>query len=283
MDDDLPVGRILSRRDVVRLLAVASAAAAAGCGRDRVASAESASGGGAARGPGAASIARTPACVARPELTVGPYFLDEQLERSDIRVEPTTGTAKDGAPLALTFNVSRIDGAGCTPLAGAVVDVWQCDAAGVYSGVQDRMVGFDSMGQKFLRGFQRTDGSGVARFVTIYPGWYAGRTVHIHFKIRAESAPDQGYEFTSQLFFPESLTDEVHARAPYAAKGRRDLTNVQDGIFRQGGDGLLLAPASSAEGYSASFDVGLDLSDAEVGRPDRSRGPGGRPPRRPRA
>ena len=278
-NDDILVGRLLSRRDAVRLLAVAGAATVAGCSRAKVASTDTASGVVALNAGD--SLAGMPACVAKPELTVGPYFLDKQLDRSDIRAEPTTGAIKEGAPLALAFNISRIDAGGCKPLPNAVVDVWQCDAMGMYSGFNDRMVGFDTTGQTFLRGFQRTDSAGVARFTTVYPGWYQGRTVHIHFKIRTESAPNQAYEFTSQLFFPESVTDQVHAQAPYASKGRRDMKNAQDGIYRQAGDTLLLSPTKTADGYAATFNVGLDLSDAAVGRPDgmgRPGGPGGPPP-----
>ncbi len=277
-NDDLPVGRVLSRRDAVRVLAVAGAATVAGCRRGETVYFDTATGAAALSDSVAANL---PTCVAKPELTVGPYFLDQQLDRSDIRAEPTTGAIKEGLPLVLAFNVSRIDAGGCKPLPNAIVDVWQCDAMGVYSGFLDRMVGFDTTGQKFLRGFQRTDSAGIARFTTVYPGWYRGRTVHIHFKIRTESSPNQAYEFTSQLFLPESVTDQVHALAPYASKGRRDLTNERDGIYRQAGDTLLLAPTKTAEGYAAMFDVGLDLSDAAVGRPDRSGRPGGRPPQPP--
>lgn len=275
--DDILVGRLLSRRDAVRLLAVAGAATVAGCVRGQGAAADTANAA-VALSSGDTSLANLPACVAKPELTVGPYFLDKQLDRSDIRSEPTTGAVKEGAPLALAFNVSRIDAGGCKPLPNAIVDVWQCDAMGMYSGFNDRMVGFDTTGQTFLRGFQRTDNAGIAHFRTVYPGWYRGRTVHIHFKIRTESAPNQAYEFTSQLFFPESLTDQVHAQPPYASKGQRDLKNAQDGIYRQAGDTLLLAPSKTAEGYAATFNVGLDLSDASVGRADRMGGPGRRPP-----
>ena len=177
------------------------------------------------------------------------------------------------------------------PLANALVDVWQCDAEGQYSGVNDNMIGFNTVGQKFLRGYQVTDANGVARFTTIYPGWYQGRTVHIHFKIRTPAqaalaaSTDTAYEFTSQLFFDDALTDKVHALAPYNAKGQRNQRNANDGIYRQGGNVLLLKVAQSgSEGrYAGTFEVGLDLSDAETGRADRSGGPGGRgrPRRRP--
>src|SRR2546423_9613621 len=237
--DDLPRGQLLDRREAVRLLALSGAALVVGCKPSGRSS-------GAALGDSASSVstaststAALPACVAKPELTVGPYFLDKQLDRSDLRVEPTTKVVKPGAPLVLTFNVKQIANGQCTPLKDAMVDVWHCDAAGQYSGFNDNMVGFNTVGQKFLRGYQVTDAGGLARFTTIYPGWDQGRTVHIHFKIRtpAQAAlADQQtktYEFTSQLFFDDAFTDRVFTRQPYAAKGQRDLRNSNDGIFQQ--------------------------------------------------
>jgi len=292
--DDLPIGQLLDRREAVRLLALSGAALIVGCKPSGRSS-------GAALGESASSVstaststAALPACVAKPELTVGPYFLDKQLNRSDIRIEPTTKAVKPGAPLVLTFNVKQIANGQCTPLKDAMVDVWHCDAAGQYSGFNDNMVGFNTVGQKFLRGYQVTDSSGVARFTTIYPGWYRGRTVHIHFKIRtpAEAAladeQAKAYEFTSQLFFDDAFTDNVFTRQPYAAKGQRDLRNSNDGIFQQSGGALTLNVAQSGAGYAGTFDVGLDLSDANVGRADRGGGPeggppGGRPGRPPRS
>jgi protocatechuate 3,4-dioxygenase beta subunit len=221
-------------------------------------------------------------------MTVGPYFVDKQLDRSDIRTEPTTGSALPGVPLALIFNVSDVRNGQCEPLRGAMVDVWQCDASGVYSGVRDTGVGFDTVGQKFLRGYQITEANGVARFTTIYPGWYPGRTVHIHFKIRTPAAAvlagsaNDVYEFTSQLFFDDALSTRVFARAPYARKGQRNTMNADDGIYREGGSQLMLAVAEENPGYATTFAIGLDLSNAETGRADRNAGPGGRGgPRRP--
>jgi protocatechuate 3,4-dioxygenase beta subunit len=269
-DDDLPIGRVLSRRDALRLLATTSAAVVVGYQP-------------ATASPVAQSAARPlPRCVAKPELTVGPYFVDNRLDRPDVRVEPSTGAVSAGEPLLLTFNVQQIADGQCTALSGAMVDIWQCDAAGRYSGVNDRMVGFNTEGQQFLRGYQVTDAKGAATFTTIYPGWYQGRAVHIHFKIRtpgrAALADQPAYEFTSQLFFDDALTDRVHQAAPYAAKGSGRLRNERDGIFRQSGGVLMLDLALLKTGYSAVFDVGLDLSDASVGRPERSGGRG-RPPR----
>jgi protocatechuate 3,4-dioxygenase beta subunit len=191
----------------------------------------------------------------RPEVTEGPYYVDEDLNRSDIRSDPGTGTVKDGARLALTFRVVQVTSAGCTPLPGAKVEIWHCDAAGVYSDVSDP--GFDTSGQKFLRGYQVTDANGQATFTTIYPGWYSSRAVHIHFKIH-DDASGQSREFTSQLFFDDSLSDQVFTQAPYASKGQRDTLNSTDRIY----DSQLLLTTAPADdgadaGYAATFDIGL--------------------------
>jgi protocatechuate 3,4-dioxygenase beta subunit len=209
-------------------------------------------------GPATAAAADA-SCVVRPEMTEGPYFVDERLNRSDIRSDPSDGSVRPGATLALTFAVSRIDGSSCTPFEGAVVDVWHCDAAGIYSDVQDSS--FDTVGMKFLRGYQVTDASGAASFVTIYPGWYQGRTVHVHVKIRTDPDSSTGLEFTSQLFFDDTLTDTVYAQQPYAAKGQRTLRNAGDGIYQNGGDQMLLAvTGDGAGGYAATFAIALEIS-----------------------
>ena len=119
--------------------------------------------------------------------------------------------------------------------------------------------GFTTVGQKFLRGYQLTDARGAVRFVTVYPGWYPGRTVHIHLKIRTDPLARRGFEFTSQLYFDDALTDRIHAGAPYAARGQRRIRNRDDGIFRRGGDQLTLATVESTGGYAAPFAIGLRL------------------------
>lgn len=280
-DDDLPVGRILTRREALALLGVSGATLLAACtvpaaGPTAPAtatqpSAEAATAVAMAADPTAQAAAATeiaaveaantatvPSCVVRPELTEGPYFVDLQLNRSDVRVEPSDSSIKDGAPLELIFQVSQVSPDGCPPLEGAVVDIWHCDAQGVYSGVSDPR--FDTSQLSFLRGYQATDANGSARFITIYPGWYSGRAVHIHFKIRTTAGTGNSYEFTSQLFFDEAVTAQVYAQPPYAAKGPADVPNAADGIFRSGGGQLLLTPTPIADGYSATFDIGLDLS-----------------------
>ena len=256
-NDDLPIGRLLNRRDAVRLMAGAALFARGGHWYSL---------------DGARELLQ-PSCVAKPELTEGPYFVDAKLDRSDIRGEPGGGSAVAGAALAVSFAVSRLDRQACAPLADAIVDVWQCDAQGVYSGVRDPQ--FDTSGKQFLRGFQRTDKGGIARFTTIYPGWYPGRAVHIHFKIRT-SAASSAYEFTSQVFFDDAFSDRLFAEdASYRRAGRRDTMNASDGIFRQSRGQLTLPVAKTAAGMTAALNIALDLSDAAVGRADgRGRGRG---------
>ena len=246
--DDVQVGTVLSRREVLALLGASGIAALAGCKPSREVA-----------NVGMAGGAVLPSCIVRPEQTEGPYFVDSRLDRADIRSEPATGVLKPGAPLQVAVVVSRIaDGGACTPIAGAQVDLWQCDAEGIYSGVRDPS--FDTIGQQYLRGYQLTDGTGTARFTTIYPGWYRGRTVHTHFKIRTEPSAPRGYEFTSQLYFDDALTDRVHAREPYAKMGQRTVRNGGDRIFRENGEQLILAVAEEGQGYAGTFHVGLRIA-----------------------
>ncbi len=198
------------------------------------------------------------ACVVRPALTEGPYFVDERLNRSDIRSDPSNNTVKDGAPLKLRFNVSRVSGSACSPLAGALVDIWHCDALGSYSDIASGAGQSNTSGQKFLRGYQITNSAGAVEFTTIYPGYYPGRTVHIHFKIRLFDGQTRTFEFTSQLFFDDTLTDQVFTQAPYNTKSARGTRNNNDGIYNGGGSQLLLSLVSDVQGgYTGNFDIGL--------------------------
>ena len=199
-------------------------------------------------------------CVVRPAQVEGPYFVDEKLKRSDIRSDPGTGVLSAGTPLLLSLRVSQLSGGLCAPIAGATVDIWHCDALGVYSDEKDIDGSFDTRGKKFLRGYQLTDGSGLARFTTIYPGWYSGRAVHIHFKIRTTSPSGARHDFTSQLYFNDTLSDRVHAAAPYASKGKGRLPNAADDIFReQHGEKLILTTTRRGGGYAAVFDIALHV------------------------
>ena len=235
----LQIGRLLSRRAALALIGLGGAVLFGAFARRSK-----------------AQSTGLPACVVRPEQTEGPFFVDEHLNRSDIRSDPATGAVKAGVPLRVTFKVSRVSGNRCAPLAGAQVDVWQCDAAGAYSDVRDS--GGSTVGQKFLRGYQTTDANGAVTFTTIYPGWYSGRTVHIHFKIRTEPQAKRGGEFTSQIYFDDALTDRIFTQAPYASRGRRDSRNDDDGLFRSGGRRLMIALQPDGQGYAGTFEVGLE-------------------------
>jgi protocatechuate 3,4-dioxygenase beta subunit len=289
-NDDRQIGRVLSRREVLALLGTAGATLLVGCGPTQSGStaattvpataaaaatpipaapaataglnAEAATAVAIAGNPtagaaesqaiatsAAANAATVPACVVRPEVTEGPYYVDEDLVRSDIRSDPTTGTVKEGTPLVLTFNVSKVSNGSCTAFEGATVEIWHCDAAGAYSDVTDP--GFNTKGQKWLRGSQVTDASGKASFTTIYPGWYSGRAVHIHYKVH----PDTSKVFTSQLFFDDKLSQQVFTQAPYASKGSTpDTLNSTDSIYQ---DLMLLTVTKTDQGYAATFDIGV--------------------------
>jgi len=242
-ENDQQIGYILSRREALVLMGAAGAGLLAGGWPNK------------AR---AVSDTFRPLCIVRPEQTEGPYFVDERLHRSDIRTDPANGQVTPGALLALTFQVMRFHAGECHPIPDAQVDVWHCDAMGVYSDVQDP--GFKTLGLKFLRGYQITDAEGSAHFLTIYPGWYPIRTVHIHFKIRTTAIAGRNFEFTSQLYFPDELTDRVHTTLPYSSKGRRRVRNQHDFIFRNGGDQLLLNPSVTNDSYAATFPIALQLS-----------------------
>ena len=273
-NDDAQVGRILSRREILFLLGGAGALVAVGAGCSdsspksaATSAAPSTTPGSAATAgstsastsaAGAATATKMPNCVVSPALTEGPYFVDEKLNRSDIRPDSSTGTASPGTPLLLGFNVLGVAAAGCTALANAVVDVWHCDALGAYSDASDPS--FNTKGKNFLRGSQVTDSAGLVKFTTIFPGWYQGRAVHIHFKVRGAAAGGKSYEFTSQIFFDEAQIDEIFAKAPYSTKGSGRLKNASDGIYNQGGQALLLPLTKSGDGYAGTFDIGVKLA-----------------------
>lgn len=251
-DDDESVGRWLTRRELVALFGASAAAVA----MQRV-SAQ----GAAAPGAIPRSSAQMPACVVHPQQTEGPYFVDEKLLRSDVRSDPSNGTVKPGTPLELAIRLVEVAAAGtCGALVGAQVDIWHCDAAGVYSDSRDPT--FDTTGQKFLRGYQMTDAAGAVRFQTIYPGWYPDRAVHIHFKVRSAPGVAPPYEFTSQLYFDEALTDRVHAAEPYASHKGRRMRNEEDYIYRRGGSQLLLSVADRGQAHAATISIGVRPTDA---------------------
>jgi protocatechuate 3,4-dioxygenase beta subunit len=166
-------------------------------------------------------------CVLTPRSTEGPYYFDPRLEREDI------SERRPGLPLRVKL---RIVDAQCRPLGGARVDVWHADAGGLYSGY--RRQGDDGRlsteGATFMRGTQRAEGSGIVAFDTVYPGWYPGRTAHIHFKVFLDTRS----VLTGQLYFPEAFNEDVYMSIS-AYQGRRSsrtTSNENDPLMRRGGD-----------------------------------------------
>jgi protocatechuate 3,4-dioxygenase beta subunit len=159
-------------------------------------------------------------CTVYPRQTAGPFYLDQGSVRRDV----TEG--RPGTPLRLGLLV--VGGPACLPLADVAVDLWQCDAAGVYSGFPGQLGGLDTTGERFLRGTQVTGEDGRVTFETIYPGWYPGRTTHIHFRLHLPGST----EATSQLYFPEEVSRAVYATGVYAARGNKDTSNAADGVNR---------------------------------------------------
>lgn len=197
------------------------------------------------------------ACVVSAAQVEGPYFNDAKLERADVRSDPRTGVLRAGVPLELNLQLNHVSNTGCAPIVGAIVDIWQCDAHGAYSAFNDPRAGGDLRSQHFLRGYQTSDTQGRVRFQTIYPGWYSGRAVHIHFKVRTQPQGARGHEFTSQLYFNESLTDQIHATRAYLAHGTRDMRNERDFIFRRGGEALTLTVQRVGEQLRAEHVIGV--------------------------
>jgi protocatechuate 3,4-dioxygenase beta subunit len=190
-----------------------------------------------ATGAGPAAVASgAVSCVLAPEQTVGPFFLPGDKVRRDV----TEGKA--GVPLTLKLTV--LDVSSCKPVKGAAVDIWHCDAVGTYAAATNRT---------FLRGIQKTDAKGVATFKTIYPGWYSGRTVHIHVRVSLGG----NVVHTGQLYFPDGVTDKVYTRSPYSSRGARSMRNPDDSIYRNGGSRSTLKLKKVASAYTGSITMGV--------------------------
>jgi protocatechuate 3,4-dioxygenase beta subunit len=180
-------------------------------------------------------------CILTPEQTEGPYYISgEKLRRNITDGHP-------GTPMQLRTFV--VDATTCRPIKNAAVDVWHADAAGVYSGF-----GSGASSRTFMRGIQRTNAQGLAQFRTVYPGWYQGRTVHIHVKVHVGG----NVVHTGQLYFPDSLTDAVYRKAPYSSRPNRTTRNADDMIFRSGGVRSTLKVKRSSSGlYVATITMGI--------------------------
>ncbi|WP_405893558.1 intradiol ring-cleavage dioxygenase [Streptomyces sp. NBC_00104] len=211
-----------------------------------------------------APVAAAAVCTLTKEMTEGPYYLDGQLVRADIREDKT------GFPLQLTLTV--VDDDTCVPISNALVEIWHCDALGEYSGFVGNNGHDEPDNGTFLRGAVLSNSSGVAKITTVYPGWYRGRCIHIHLKVHTDVTLTSDGSFTGgqelhtgQLFFAETITTRVAALSPYSANTVPRTTLAQDSIYDEGGaaSGLLTLTAlgsSPSAGYAGSLTVGVESS-----------------------
>jgi len=234
----------LDRREVIRIIGAAGAAAvAAACGSETatspsvVASTVTTTAGTGVTG----GTSSNEACAVSPNETAGPYPSKSDIIRSDIREN------RQGVPLALTIRVINVS-SGCAPLANANVEIWQCDAAGNYSEYGSQT------SQTYLRGIQTTDANGQVNFMTVYPGWYQGRATHIHIEVTMNGRSVK----VTQIAFPETINNAVYATGVYASRGSNPTSNLQDGIFADSLSSELVTPSGNpTAGYSASYQVGV--------------------------
>ncbi|NGM47340.1 intradiol ring-cleavage dioxygenase [Rhodobacter sp. SGA-6-6] len=235
---------VLDRRSLLKALSLAPALAVAVPARARAEAQE-------------AGLIAPEVCLLQPEVTEGPYYLEEDLIRQDI------AEGRPGLPLVLRLQVVTAD---CRPVPAARVDVWHCDAAGAYSGVE-------GAGGTFLRGTQETGAEGVAEFRTIFPGWYRGRVTHVHYKVFLDART----VLTGQVFFDDALAETIHSEHPaYEARGPQDTPLGRDGIARQAGAGAVARVEMDApDGEAvAALVIGIDADRPAGGLLERLFGQG---------
>ena len=227
--------RLLTRREALGAVGAAGAALAFGCGDSPTS-------------PSAAATTTTTTstnatCAVTPTETIGPYPSLTDLFRSDIREN------KSGTVLTLTIHVVNVSN-GCAAVSNANVEIWHVDAAGDYSQYGTQTT------QTFLRGIQTTNGNGDVTFTTIYPGWYQGRATHIHVEVTMAGRSVK----VTQIAFPESINNAVHASGTYASRGTNPMSNLSDGIFSDSLSSEIVTPTGSVgAGYAATFQVGVSV------------------------
>lgn len=237
--------KVLSRRQALGFLGSLGAGAglALGCGSSsgaRTTDAGQGTGHGGGIGTGGGADAGLPSCIITPAATEGPFFVDEKLNRSDLITGETDPGTTAGYPLTVNLAVWGMNGQTCQALAGAYVDIWHANVNGLYSDEPANFVqSTDTKGQTYLRGYQVSGDNGVVTFRTIYPGWYATRTIHIHVKVRLyDPAGNKTLEANAQLYFEDAINDSILALPAYAARGPRSIPkNTNDQVFNGTGPG----------------------------------------------
>jgi protocatechuate 3,4-dioxygenase beta subunit len=271
-------GEHLGRRRAIASLVGVGGALAFGCGTQSGASGASSDG---STETGADTGAQEAGdCQATPEGEIGPYFADDSaagFNRSDTLSNLDGTSTQPGVPLTLTITVVDTE-RGCAAYSGVQVDIWHCNASGVYSDIDSEGTASD----QWLRAYQVTDSAGHVTFQTIIPGWYSGRTTHIHLRVRssysdASSTTDESN--TTQCFFDQTFIDMLYTTvAPYSARGANPTTNAGDHVFagETNGANVLALTGDTPNGFAASLTIRLPITstyDAATAGP-----PGGGPP-----
>ena len=199
-----------------------------------------------------------------PQQTEGPYFVDGMPNRSDIRTDTSSGSVQQGIPLSLVIHVYDVDDGLCVPLRGAKVDIWHANSEGIYSAVKD----MGTTEKNFLRGYQLTNNDGTVQFTTVYPGWYEGRAIHIHDKVRTFNGSEKTLEWTAQLYFNNSVNQQVHQQKPYSNHGVPQMMNEDDRIYtgastdgliqRNSGEQLMVNLTKAGPNYLGTFNIVLN-------------------------
>ena len=226
----------IGRRELLGAIGATGAAVAFGCG-------SSSSSPTSPTTTTTTTTSNNAACAVTPTETIGPYPSLTDLFRSDIR------EGKSGTLLALTIKVVNVS-TSCSPVSGANVEIWHVDAAGNYSQYGTQTT------QTYLRGIQTTNSNGEVTFITIYPGWYQGRATHIHAEVTINGRSVK----VTQMAFPETVNNTVHANGAYASRGTNPIANASDGIFADSlSSELVTLVGDSANGFTAAFQIAVAL------------------------
>jgi protocatechuate 3,4-dioxygenase beta subunit len=243
-----PYTELVSRRRALGLFG--AAATLVGCSGGSSSSATSAATSSNGGTSGSAS------CVLTPQETAGPYSLFSDIASASTYMREDITEGRTGVPLQLLLTFINVSDS-CAPITDALIYTWHCDKDGVYSGYSQP--GGNTLGETFCRGVQMTDSIGLVRFTTIYPGWYSGRITHVHFRAYLGNS----LQATSQLAFPQDITQAVYASSSYAARGQNtSVTSFSaDNVFSDGEQYQLctLTQNASTRGYDAALTVGIAL------------------------
>ncbi len=242
----------ISRRQAIGMLAVAGAGAMLGCGGGTKTTTTTTT----------TTTGSSTSCTVTPEGEEGPYFVDDsatRFNRSDILSNLDGSDTQSGIPLTLSIYVYDSEKS-CAAMAGVQVDIWHCNASGIYSAEDVE----STTGETWLRGYQLTDANGLATFVTIFPGWYQGRTTHVHLRLRSTyDSTSTGGTNTTQLFFPQDTIDTINTTiSPYSAEGTNPTTNATDHVYSGEVEGanVLTLSGDTTNGFTATAKINLPIT-----------------------